>query len=151
VNTVSYEHVTHNNTTCKSKNTMENRVIKFRAWHSELQKMFSAEEMGEDQLTIMPDGRGFVNVSGASTRLSKFYTSMIPMQFTGLVDSKGVEIYEGDVVKYVMPAPDGMDTEYIEEVHFSYGSFDVDGCPLYVVNETCEVIGNLYQHPSLLK
>jgi len=39
------------------------RSIKFRGWHKELKTMFSAEEMGADQLTLMPNGRGFANIS----------------------------------------------------------------------------------------
>lgn len=47
-----------------------NRPIKFRAWHSKHKKMFSPEEMGRDQLTIMLDGTGFINVHGGDTKLS---------------------------------------------------------------------------------
>jgi len=40
------------------------REIKFRAWHTLQNVMFSAEELGTDQMTLSVDGRGFVNVSG---------------------------------------------------------------------------------------
>lgn len=48
------------------------RQIKFRAWDTIRKKMFSAEEMGQDQETIMPDGKGFVNVNSISTRLTQW-------------------------------------------------------------------------------
>ncbi len=127
---------------------MSNRIIKFRAWHTEMRQMFSAEEMGEDQLTLMPDGRGFVNVSGVSTKLSEFAGErMIPLQFTGLEDQKGKEIYEGDILK----------TESgICEVKW----YDKGACFRWMFQRNSEsplnyddreVIGNVYQNPELIK
>ena len=73
------------------------RKIKFRAWHSLQEKMYPAEELGQDQLTISVDGRGFVNVSGNSLEESIFMKSMIPEQFTGLKDDDGRDIYENNI------------------------------------------------------
>lgn len=134
------------------------RAIRFRAWHEGQGRMFSAEEMAADQLTLLPTGR-FINVSGVSTRLSQIIGDMIPLQFTGLHDKNGKEIYEGDILS----------SEYksigskrdCHPVTWGSGRWNVD----HSVNDCCkpwrgdlnghhaseEVIGNIYENPELVQ
>jgi len=126
------------------------REIKFRAWDTKRKKMYSADEMGEDQLTLMPDGRGFINVNGTSTKLSQFCTHLIPMQYTGLKDKNGTEIYEEDIIEY----PNFMSGKIQRiEVKFILGSFGFGAANIYEKLKSIngEVIGNIHQNPELLK
>jgi uncharacterized phage protein (TIGR01671 family) len=119
------------------------RTIKFRAWHSVYKNMFSPEEMGKDQLTVMPDGRGFVNVSGTNTALITF-PPMIPMQFTGLFDRDGAEIFEGDIL-----STDG-DTIVVQwdDTCAWFGAFSFGGSSYGMIGTRAaayKVIGNIHQ------
>lgn len=130
------------------------REIKFRAWHIGLKKMFSAEEMAKDQLTLLTTGK-FINVSSASTKLSQIIEDMIPLQFTGVCDKNDIKIYEGDIVEWdhgVNETDRGID-----EIIFNEGSFKLGKCYGYSLDSFqyrgstwLKIIGNIYEDPELL-
>lgn len=124
------------------------RTIRFRGWDKEKKVMFSADEMGGDELTINPDGRGFVNVSYVSPRMSQYMRHIIPLQFTGMIDVSGKEIYEGDIVLFHPDEAGGV----VQWDDTSYRFYVADGCDDAGLSEYFElkVIGNIYEHPELL-
>jgi len=88
------------------------------------------------------------------------------MQFTGLLDKEGVEIYEGDILKETF----GRDNNHYWLFEVRFGSFDnkmtyedaIRGCGFYGYKEEehlddlsnvedFEVIGNIYENPELVK
>jgi hypothetical protein len=135
------------------------RVIKFRAWNG--------KSMVTDEKLVFWNGNTYLNESGTlndpgqphkPARL-KGYTVLAVMQFTGVTDKNGKEIYEGDVLhcEDEMYASDKVfSSSDIFPVIFDGGAFRYDGITLADMvtgghPRTCEVIGNVYENPDLLQ
>ena len=75
---------------------------------------------------------------------------LILMQFTGLTDKNGKEIYECDIITF----PAMLDDDNIgkTQVVWTPGGFIGNGTMLNTLaHANCEVIGNIYENPELLK
>ncbi len=116
------------------------RPIKFRAWDGVAEMCFPSWPA----LAVLMTNQDQCVKEG-----------VVVEQFTGLTDRNGREIYEGDVVEWlIFPEKDGQ-TKVRDVVAFGSGAFKVERrCELLGTKEPyrqLEVIGNIHQNPELLK
>jgi uncharacterized phage protein (TIGR01671 family) len=117
------------------------RVIKFRAW-DEVTKEMLRPEGHADRNRLRVSFSGTVFEDGSPVNL-------VLMQFTGLTDKNGKEIFEGDIVQCNL-------VNYVVRYDWLFPKF-----VLGINNKSCrdfwpsqeeyEVIGNIYENPELLK
>lgn len=110
------------------------RRTRFRAWHTEEKKMYS------DPLINGLTGEVCIYDQGEITGVYDIET-VIPLQYTGLKDKNGTEIFEGDILLH-HTLRKKIIVEFDCKTLYRVSDFSTD----YI-----EVIGNTYENPDLLE
>jgi uncharacterized phage protein (TIGR01671 family) len=144
------------------------REIKFRAWDNVVEKIYYTGE--EDNIHFYFDSSGIIAESFKDIKNStpegdifddvhvEKLEHLIYMQYTGLKDKNGKEIYEGDIVenRYENPLAGGevierykietAESSLIKMMHSS-GLERYDRY-LWMNYKTITVVGNIYEYPD---
>ena len=121
------------------------REIKFRAW-DKIAKMFVQVSWAFDI-----DNSGSIYPCKTTPE-----TDLVLLQYTGLHDKNGVEIYEGDIVKFWDKEQSPIFFKggcFCVKLEVEWAVFGIKTELHYLIEivEQCEVIGNIYESPELLK
>jgi hypothetical protein len=147
------------------------REIKFRAWDIVIKEMYEDlhgfiyfDDEDEKDALYKP----MIRLVNDTIDESFLYGRIILMQFTGLLDKNGKEIYEGDMIRYkYLPGKGFWNCDKMHIIKWGSTGFKMEPLPnkggfngwlcslpgayMPSCQELFEVIGNIYSNPELLE
>ena len=136
------------------------REIKYRMWNKKEKKMYKVGVLDFD------DEKAYIKNYLSYTVSNYMFEDIELMQYTGLHDKNGKEIYEGEIIKIKyrkgFKFGEPIYEIFIAKVNYNsaYTSFVTENCNPENICHECEnlgdykdieVIGNIYENPELLK
>ena len=142
---------------------MQNREIKFRAWDKVLGCIVHPQNVMliEEKFSITRYTKDYIGNVGDSIETIENPKEFDIMQYTGLKDKEGKEIYEGDLVEYGISKMVGHNKRKEmglviwenDGAYFRIKNLDSDmgiSFSSYFDQLWTKIIGNIYENPELI-
>ena len=117
------------------------RQIKFRIWCEKEKKMYPPIVL-QEYMSMSEYAQDDIQPAGEENRLL--------LEWTGLLDKNGKEIFEGDIIAY-RNRKDELMTGIEVKWTGIMGEQGVYGYGYDITPDKCEIIGNIYENPELIK
>ena len=139
-----------------------NRTIKFRAWNKSSHEMSEVVALSSTYVTLSPidnddEGNNNYELEHTLCEDGSGIVQAIVLQFAGVSDKNGKEIYEGDIVKiedYGVAKITFVDgsfmCEWIDDEAYSMELSQIIWKQRLYIKNLFEVVGNIYENPELL-
>ena len=118
------------------------RELEFRAWWKDTKRFLDCDEW-----YMTCSGAKYLHYAVMPYKDDNF----IIEQYTGLKDKNGTKIFEGDIVNMLNITDYPMQIKWNKKwARFIFYNL-VDKTEMNLFTEQCEVIGNIYDNPELIK
>lgn len=126
---------------------MKQRKYKFRIWAEEMRKMKHLTDIHDSFYFDKNGNARYFNLQGG-------YGGIL-MQYTGMQDHKGKEIYEGDIVSMEAMTPGAPsivgEVQFEESCYWVVNEKQEKGVRLFQEGVYIEKLGNIFENLELLK
>ena len=116
------------------------REIKFRIWDNTFKEWYVSGVSLWELFNLSEDAL-FREIEW-----SHLAQRLVFLQYTGLKDIEGKEVYEGDIIEY-----NPIDSTAIKRAEVKYNKMIGQFEPLPKIFGKCKILGNVYENKNLLK
>ena len=124
------------------------RDIKFRAWCNDQKRMFKKVLIGNTANPDSDDYTAHCIFRDGDWYHSDEHDNVLFMQYTGLKDKNGVEIYDGDIIH---DWGEPLEVKWITDGWFAERELAGICEAGQEWENSCEVIGNIHENTELIK